>query len=691
MQFLIADTFTTSLGKLTDIEQKQVKTSAFDMQMNPANPGLQFHKLNAAKDPNFWSIRVNRDIRIIVHKSDDRLLLCYVNHHDAAYKWGERRRLETHPKTGAAQLVEVRETVEEIIVPSYVEVPNQPVARKPALENCSAEYLLEFGVPEDWISAVLAADEDEILDIVDHLPAEAAEAVIEIAAGGTPTIPENQQTHSDPFDHPDTARRFRIVEDADALALALDYPWEKWTVFLHPAQKAIVEKRFNGPARVSGSAGTGKTIVALHRAVFLAKQNPDARILLTTFSDPLSRNLQDKLRILCGSSPRVLERIEVTSLDSVAQRLAKSLHDMAPTVEQVLLDEILENVLRGCDLSQLGSPQFVMKEWIEVVDAWQIRSWEEYRNFKRLGRKTRLAEPKREKLWAIFEEFSAQLNAANLQTSASLLNVLAEHFSNEGLAPFDYIIIDEAQDITPMQLRFAGALASLGADNLFFSGDLGQRIFQTPFSWASLGVNIRGRASSLKINYRTSHQIRRQADQLLDPKITDVDGNEEDRSGTISVFNGSKPIIEVCDSFEQESQVVSDWLRELSATGVKPVEIGIFVRSSNEIEKAKNIVRLAGLNGHILDGKKSSMPNAVTVSTMHLAKGLEFRYVAIVACDDQVIPSQDRIEKITDQSDLEEVYNTERHLLYVACTRARDGLIVTGTYPESEFLTDLSG
>lgn len=689
MHFLIADTFTSSLGKLTDNEQKQVKTSAFDMQMNPANPGLHFHKLNAAKDPNFWSVRVNRDIRIIVHRSESRLLLCYVDHHDDAYKWGERRKLETHPKTGAAQLVEIRETVKEIVVPTYFEGAEQPICQQPALQACSEEDLLGFGVPADWIPDLLAANEDQILDLVDHLPAEAAEAVIELAAGGTPAIPDKPKPDEDPFDHPDTFRRFRVVEDADMLALALDYPWEKWTVFLHPSQKALVEKKFNGPARVSGSAGTGKTIVALHRAVFLARQDHEARILLTTFSDPLARNLDEKLRILCGSMPRLRERIEVASLNSVALRLAKSLKDALPLVSEDVLHVTLTDVLEGTDLADLGSPQFVLKEWLEVVDAWQIKTWEAYRDFKRLGRKTKLAAPKRKLLWAIFEKFTERLFTEGVQTFASLLGALSAMHTDRIRGPYDYIIIDEAQDITPMQLKFAGAVSSEGQDNLFFAGDLGQRIFQTPFSWASLGVNIRGRSRSLKINYRTSHQIRRQADQLLDSKITDVDGNEEDRSGTISVFNGAKPIIEVCDSVSEERERVADWLRDITESGVKPQEIGIFVRSVDEIARAQDIAELAGLGSRVLNDKTAAASGALTISTMHLAKGFEFRYVAVVACDDEVIPSQKRIEEITDQSDLEEVYNTERHLLYVAFTRARDGLMVTGVDPESEFLDDL--
>lgn len=240
-----------------------------------------------------------------------------------------------------------------------------------------------------------------------------------------------------------------------------------------------------------------------------------------------------------------------------------------------------------------------------------------------------------------------------------------------------------------MQLKFAGSVARKGHDNLFFAGDLGQRIFQTPFSWASLGVNIRGRARTLKINYRTSHQIRRQADRLLDSKVTDVDGNEEDRSGTISVFNGAAPAIEIFESVQQETQKVSKWLQGLMETGVKPQEIGVFVRSVNEIARAEKIAKLAGLESNVLDEMASARAGAVTVSTMHLAKGLEFRFVAVIACDDEVIPFQERIDEITDQANLEEVYNTERHLLYVACTRARDGLLVCGVDPESEFLSDL--
>ena len=284
MQFLIADTFTDSLARLTADEQKTVKTTAFDLQTNPKHPGLQYHKLGRAKDARFWSIRGSRDLRLIVHRTDDALLLCYAGHHDDAYYWAEHRKIEIHPKTGAAQIVVVRETVQEIAVPKYVEVP-LPVPPKPKLfVGLSDDELLGFGVPTEWLNDVRGATEDSYLALSDHLPREAAEALLDLATGGKPEPAPRAIAGADPFQHPDAMRRFRVMHDVEELARAMEFPWEKWTIFLHPAQRALVERTFNGPARVAGSAGTGITIVALLRAAFLARSNPESRVLLATFS-----------------------------------------------------------------------------------------------------------------------------------------------------------------------------------------------------------------------------------------------------------------------------------------------------------------------------------------------------------------------------------------------------------------------
>ena len=688
MEFRIADTFTDSLSRLTSDEQKSAKTTAFDLQVNPTGTGHGFHKLEKSRDKNFWSVKVNTDIRLIIHKTQNSFLLCYVDHHDKAYDWAERRKLETHPRTGAAQLVEVRETVAEILIPVYKPTEVATI-RKPLLfENTPEEELLSYGVPLEWIADVKKADEDSLLLLADRLPAEAAEALIELATGGKPRVNYPATPVTNPFDHPDAQRRFRVMSNLDALKMALEYPWEKWTVFLHPEQQLWVDRSYNGPARVSGSAGTGKTIVALHRAVTLAKAHPDARVLLTTYSDTLANALHTKLTRLIGNEPRLAERIDVYSINAIGLRLAKMYGNQA----NIASAEVLNILLRTAS-EQISNHKFTLHflitEWDQIVDAWQLSNWESYRDVTRLGRKTRLPEAQRTVLWSIFEIVRTKLAEQKLTTYASLFTELAKSIKSNKKPLFDYAVIDESQDISISHMRFLAALGSGRPDALFFAGDLGQRIFQQPFSWKALGVDIRGRSRTLRINYRTSHQIRRQADRLLGPITSDVDANTEDRTDTISVFNGPDPLIYTHATKNAEIDAISKWISERTSEGVVAQEFGVFVRSDAQIERAKSAVEKAGLKFKLLDENVETTSGFVSICTMHLAKGLEFRAVVVMACDDSVLPLQERIESIGDDADLQEVYDTERHLLYVACTRARDNLIVSGVDPISEFMDDL--
>jgi superfamily I DNA/RNA helicase len=201
-------------------------------------------------------------------------------------------------------------------------------------------------------------------------------------------------------------------------------------------------------------------------------------------------------------------------------------------------------------------------------------------------------------------------------------------------------------------------------------------------------VDIRGRARTLRINYRTSHQIRQQADRLLGDQAVDVDGNTETRSDTVSVFNGPPPVIYVVKTQAEEIKRVGAWLAEQFSAGILPEEFGVFVRSEAQLARAQAAVTAAGVPFKVLDEHAETASGHVSIATMHLAKGLEFRAVVVMACDDEVIPLQERIETVGDDADLQEVYDTERHLLYVACTRARDQLLVTGVEPASEFLDD---
>ena len=529
------------------------------------------------------------------------------------------------------------------------------------------------------IDLVLTAHPTEVKRRIDYINPD---------ANKEESIEEAEEEVVDPFQHPDAKSRFRILENVEELELALEYEWEKWVVFLHPAQRDLVEQSFNGPARVSGTAGTGKTVVALHRTVNLARKDESARILLTTFSDTLAALLRDKLRQLVTAEPRLMEQIEVISLDRLAEHLYPKLLEPTELASDSLIEQLLADTASALGEERF-TKQFITAEWKQVVDAWQVNSWEEYRTVPRIGRKTRLPESRRADLWHIFQIVKDRLSSQGLSTQPAMYQSLATTISSSGRFPYDYAVVDEGQDVSVTQLRFLAALGGGRPDSLFFAGDLGQRIFQQPFSWLALGVDIRGRSRTLKVNYRTSHQIRTIADLLLDPEITDADGNREDRRGAVSVFNGKPPVVKRADSQVEEIEAVGDWLKSHIKGAVENHEIGIFVRSHKELDRARVAATNAGLEYLVLDEVVHPAEGKVCLGTMHTAKGLEFRAVAVMGCDYNVIPSPERIEDVADESDLVEVMNTERHLLYVALTRARDFLLVTGVDPASEFLDDL--
>lgn len=686
MNLLIADTFTASFNRLSGLDQKAVKASVFDLQMDPTGNGLQLHRIDKSKDPNFWSARVNRDIRLIVHKTGDSLLVAYVGHHDEAYAWAQRRRIEAHPRTGAVQIVEVRELVEEIAPPATFDfvfpepaTSKERAAAAPALfSSLDDDALLSIGVPADWLADVRAASEDGFFALTSHLPAEASEALLEYAATGRLVAPTPLPAVADPFAHPDALRRIRLIADQEELEQALAFPWEKWGVFLHPSQRALVEHSFSGPARVAGSAGTGKTIVAIHRAVSLARENPSARVLLASFSDPLAAELAKKVLVLAPDTGGVVPRITTSSFQGIAEQMFQLEHGVRPRIAS---DAVLRERLRAAAASEdiKGfSERFLLSEWTNVIDAWGLASLDAYSTVQRMGRKSRLGPNQRARLWPVFQTVRDALAAERYTTWANVFTGLADALAQRSSKPFDHVVIDEAQDLAPAELRFFAALAPAKANGLFLSGDVGQRIFQHPFSWASLGVDVRGRSHTLKVCYRTSQQIRRAADKLLPTILRDTDGLEDERRGIISVFAGPPPEVKSLPTTTAEADAVRETVESWLSDGIAPHEIGLFVRTPQLVTRAR--AAITGFAG----------ADAMTTAPMSLAKGLEFRAVVVMACDEGILPLDARVADAADEAELDDIYETERRLLYVACTRAREHLLLTGVTPTSEYLADFT-
>lgn len=663
MTHRIADTFYDALGKLTVQEQKGVKTTVFDFQMDPTLPGLSMHRVDRGRDPNFWTARVNRDIRMVIHKRDQNTLLAWVGHHDAAYRWAETRRIESHPSTGAIQIVEARETVEDIIIPNYVQ---EDITLPRLFANETEETLLSWGVPTDWLETVREATEDTVLDIAGYLPSEAAEALVQAATGVRPTPPAPVGPEADPWSHPDAIRRFRVLDNLEELKAALDAPWEKWSVFLHPAQREFVEREFNGPARVIGSAGTGKTVVALHRAARLAQED-GAQVLLATFNKTLAQRLADKLPLVADAA--VAPRVTVAALDDVIQREYERQFGPFKIASDSEIRQVLNNV--ADEVASQVERDFLFDEWSLIVDAWHVASAQDYQNLPRLGRKVRMAAAKKAELWRVFELVRTRLDQGGVKTIA----MLAHRLRLDGDFPYTHVLIDEAQDISVHELLLLGDKLGEVKNGLFFAGDIGQRIFRAPFPWSATQVEVRGRSRSLKVNYRTSHQIRIGSESLLPESLVEADGVEESRLGVTSVFEGPMPRIEDFDTRTQEMEALSVWISEVLESGVAENEIAILVRT-DELSSTLSSTWLNQFEG-------------LNWLTMHAAKGAEYQAVAVLALDQHILPDEERLLAAKDASQIDEIMSTERHLLYVAATRARDLLWISGVKPVSEFMTDL--
>ena len=671
MKFLIADTFTKSLARLDGQSQSLVKQAAFDFQVNPASPGFQFHKLDRARDKGFWSFRVNQDVRIIVHRGASSLVLCYADHHDAAYAWAEARRLEVHPQTGAAQIVEVKERVEEVVRHVVREVEHEA----PLFAKHDPDYLLALGVPPSFLDAVRTIGESGLEKLYAHLPAEAAERLLQLACGEPVPRPASV-TAIDPFQHPDAQRRFRVLDSHDELRRALDAPWEQWIVFLHPTQRAVVERRFKAPARVSGSAGTGKSVVALHRAARLLEASAPGHVLLTTYSKTLAARLGQSMDLLVAPSSKARRRLDIDHLHKVARDLWTQCTGKAfSVVDSKQLDALLEAAKSRAAPGADFSLAFLRSEWKAVVDPWGIRTWTSYKGVSRAGRSTPLGAKQRLALWKIFEEVHRLLAERQLMTWSSLCYEAAALCYDT--RPFAHVVADECQDFGAAELTLLRALVEPGEDDLFLCGDAGQRIYKSSVAWSAVGIDVRGRSTRLTINYRTTEQIQRFADTILPEALDEGDGEKERRS-TVSLLSGSTPEVQGFDGVSKETDGVARWIKALLAEGYKPRDIAIFARTEGVLrDRAAPALEKVGLTGHYLSDEQPPSAADASLGTMHRAKGLEFKVVVVMGCDADVVPLAYAQKELADDADRDVFLEQERQLLYVACTRARERLMVT--------------
>lgn len=539
----------------------------FGLTRNIRLSDTNYENIKGARDPNLKSVRVDGDWRGIVFKpsSGDVYVLLYVGHHDEAYRWAENRKLTINPVTGAMQLITLEHVDEQVPAIKGVQragpVPASVAQVAPPLFTALDDReLMSLGVPQELLGAVRSVASDAELDAIqDRLPVEAYEGLFLVAAGDSVsqvlTVWESRvdkvvdtEDFATALTTPESQSRFVVVED-ETLAAILNAPLVQWRIFLHPSQRKLAEGDRSGPVRVLGGAGTGKTVLAMHRAKWLAEnRTSDAqKVLFTTFTRNLATDIEQNLRTLCSAA--TLEKLEVRNLDAWAHgfmRSNKLEHRIVYERKHDGPQQAWEAALAAKDSSLDLPDNFYEQELEKVILAQGITTLDEYRKARRTGRGVLLSRAKRDAVWPVFDEYRGQLASRKLKEVDDAYREVASMLdADKSLAPtYSAIVVDETQDFGPQALRLLRAMIPAGTNDLFFVGDGHQRIYNRHrAAMSKCGIDIRGRSRKLYINYRTTDEIRRKAVALLERvEVDDLDDGQDESSRYRSLTHGPAPV-----------------------------------------------------------------------------------------------------------------------------------------------------
>ena len=677
MPVLIDQSLPAAVARLDSNDAKRVWKFLAKFIENPAHPSLSLERVTQTKNENLWSGRISQELRAIVHKDSDIWTVLHADHHDDAYKWAETRQIARHPKTGALQIVESPDVVEQQVQYFVPEIPR-------LFDDHDNDYLESLGVPTDWLPTIRKVQHiDHLWKVVVKLPEDVGERLLKLAEGEFVTPPVAIAQNQPITASQDTRRRFFVMENNDDMMKMLEAPLATWVAFLHPSQQKLATGSFAGPVKVSGSAGTGKTVVAMHRARHLARQGK--RVFLTSYVSTLCENIEHNLELLCTSDER--SRITVSTVHSQGLALAKTANpDLYPINNDEIWKLIDEYYHPGiCPLE----PDLLKTEWETVIQDQGVTTWDDYRSANRTGRGFPLTVKGRKQVWQIFQRVYETLNEKGCMDYPSICRLARELVTSGKIkSPFDAVIVDELQDLRPQEIMLLAALAGDGVDSLTLVGDGGQRIYSTPFSLKALGVDVRGRSHILRINYRTTEQIRQFADTMLGNQSDDMDGGQESRKGTVSLLSGPAPVMKGVDTQERQQAFLVRQIQAITQEGLALEEVAIFARTNKAITQLESALKEAGLKCHNLR-KGAARESAINLGTMHRAKGLEFKAVFVVNVSDDQVPLRYLVDRTKDAQLQKDVLAREKQLLYVSLTRARDELFINWIESPSCFLESL--
>nr|HQU74268.1 UvrD-helicase domain-containing protein [Calditrichia bacterium] len=672
-------------------QQGKIREFIEKFQENPTSPGINYEKIQQWKDPNLRSVRIDQQYRGVVLKPDsgNLFMLLWVATHDEAYQWGMDKRIKIHPTTGSLQVVST-----ELVEP---EPQRQDKARVPGLFDAYKDrQLARLGVPEELLPLVRHIRNEQQLDVRSHeLPQEVYEALLMLAAGYSyeeavleieaPEQPVDTGDLSEALQHPDSQRRFHVLTDAQELAEILNAPLALWRVFLHPSQQKLVSQHFNGPARVLGGAGTGKTVVAMHRTKFLAGRcGKGERVLVTTFTRNLAEDIRTNLHKIC--SLEEMKRIEVIHFDGwVASFLRKNGYDFQLVYGREESEAYWNNALNVAPPALDYDRSFYQAEWEQVIQAQGIVTREAYLKTLRSGRGVRLSRIERSRIWPVFEEYREQLNAHGKKEFVDATRDARRLLEQQGdVLSYRAIVVDEAQDFSSEAFRLVRTMipesrADLSND-IFIVGDAHQRIYGHKVVLGHCGINIRGRGRRLKINYRTTEETRRWAINLLEGKdIDDLDGQPDHQRLYKSLIHGVEPGLHGFDSFAAETAFIREHISQLIGEGALPEGICLTARTHSLLKQYEGALLSAGLETYTIRHEQAEEIRhpGIRLATMHRVKGIEFDHMIIAGVNSGIVPLEITRGSSEDPAIAADHDLKERALLYVAATRARKTVVIT--------------
>ena len=689
----ISSDFLTAFARLPRQVQGKVTEFVNKFRSNPMSPGINYEKLNAGLDKKIYSVRIDDTYRGIVVRQQETgvYLLLWVDHHDEAYQWAARKRCEVNPKTGAIQVFDVQVVVEKAVEPETVYL----------FAAAKDEDLLKLGVPdaqlgfirniiakEDFYKAEAAMPHDayeHLSWLVEGFP---IEEVLELASEEQKNISSDGDL-SAALDVPTTLKSFVVVDGEDELRRIMAEPLEKWRVFLHPTQRKIVKKEYSGSARVLGGAGTGKTVVAMHRAKHLAsKCEGQQRILMTTFTANLAADIKENLRKIC--TVEELRRIEVIHLDAwVNQFLRESGFSAQIGYDDVIMP-LWEKAVLLANNDLPFDTNFYEEEWNRIVIAQEALNLEKYVKATRNGRGTRLDRKKRMQVWKVFENYQNLMKENQIRDINTAMYECTKLLQASGQNPrYASVIVDEGQDFSDNAYRLIRAMAGDEHPNdIFIVGDSHQRIYRNHPTLSKCGINVRGRSSILKINYRTTEEIRKHAFALLNGiSFDDLDEDFDLGDKCQSLTHGEKPVVKNFDNANDEFDYLLNEIKRLKDNGISLTDICLVARTKKLVDDYIALFTKSGIRAYAIKRNKvdDRSFDGLRIATMHRVKGLEFKYVFIAAVNNRIIPLPSAINRTDVVSEAESI-TSEKCLLYVAMTRAQKGAYITSYGRKSEFI-----